>query len=152
MTIEQLFQEGIKALQAGRIEAAVKFFAQIVKTDPNSEEGWLMLAKCVPEANQREYCFKRVLGLNPNNLEARLGLKRNVQPQPAQSREFIPPAGEMPIFPALSPRNQSLLQTQNPKFHLLFWTKKKRFLLRIRNSSLLRPSFQIDENQVETIT
>jgi hypothetical protein len=42
MTIEQVFQEGITCFQAGLKEDAAKLFAQVVKTDPNSDQGWFM--------------------------------------------------------------------------------------------------------------
>ena len=75
MTIDDLIQAGMTAAKAGDLEEAAKLFARAVKSDPNSEQGWLWLGKCVPYLNQREYCFKRVLALNPNNPEALQGLK-----------------------------------------------------------------------------
>lgn len=66
-------------------------FAQAVKADPSSEQGWFLLGMCCSAPDQREYCFRRVLALNPNNLEAKQQLARLSKPAPIEP-EVRPPA------------------------------------------------------------
>ena len=71
MISDELLSAGIKAVRAGDLEKASKLFIQVVQTDPHSELGWLWLGVCRTAPEQREYCFHRVLAINPQNAEAR---------------------------------------------------------------------------------
>jgi pimeloyl-ACP methyl ester carboxylesterase len=71
MATEELLQAGIAAAKAGDIARASKLLIQVVQTDPNSELGWLWLGLCRTVPEQREYCFRRALAINPQNAEAR---------------------------------------------------------------------------------
>lgn len=71
MTTEELLQAGIAAAKAGDIATASTLLIQVVQTNPNSEWGWLWLGLCRTASEQRAYCFRRVLALNPQNAEAR---------------------------------------------------------------------------------
>jgi hypothetical protein len=75
----------------------------VVKTDPNSQPGWLWLGKYVRHPDQNKYCFERVLGLDPNNQEALLSLKGIPSHEETYSLENLPdalnPRGPTP-FPA----------------------------------------------------
>ncbi len=70
MTTDELLRAGITAAKAGDIVQASKLLIQVVQTDPNSEWGWLWLGLCRTATEQREYCFRRVLAINPQNSEA----------------------------------------------------------------------------------
>lgn len=75
MTVEELLKEGIAAAKDGDLEQASNLFAQVVKADPHSEAGWLWLGRCRTVARQREYCFQKVLEINPQNNDAKLQLE-----------------------------------------------------------------------------
>jgi pimeloyl-ACP methyl ester carboxylesterase len=71
MTDEELLKAGIAAVQNGDLEQASKLLIQVVKTNPQSELGWLWLGRCRTDAKQREFCFQKVLEINPQNQDAR---------------------------------------------------------------------------------
>jgi pimeloyl-ACP methyl ester carboxylesterase len=85
MSNDSLFQAAVTAARAGDLDEAAKLFARLVKEEPTSEQGWLGLGFCFSDKKQREYCFQRVLAINPNSLPARqaLGLLKN--PGPAEA-------------------------------------------------------------------
>ena len=53
-----------------------------------SEQGWFLLGMSVASSEQKEYCLKRVLALNPNNEQARRQLTTS---QPPASSAPLPP-------------------------------------------------------------
>lgn len=99
MSEADILKAGISAFQSGDLAKAAALFAQVVKQNPTSEQGWYMLGMSVSSPEQREYCLKRVLAINPNNQHAR----RQLTPQPAP-----PPAS----FPSQSPRSEPVSQPQ----------------------------------------
>jgi len=80
---EEILKAGISAAKSGDRTKAASLFAQVVKINPASEAGWFYLAMCCPTAEQREYCFRRVLEINPNNSQARQKLQEMSKPVPA---------------------------------------------------------------------
>ncbi|HUH97628.1 MAG TPA: alpha/beta fold hydrolase [Anaerolineales bacterium] len=95
MSTEEILRAGIVAAQSGDLTGAAALFAQVVKIDPSSEQGWLGLGFCVSAPDQQEYCFRRVLALNPGNPNARERLAHLSKPA---SRP--PPAPPGPPAPA----------------------------------------------------
>ncbi len=85
MANDALLQAAITAARAGDLEEAAVLFARLVKEEPASEQGWLGLGFCFSDHKQREYCFKRVLAINPNNVQARQALGLLESPQSAES-------------------------------------------------------------------
>ncbi|MCC6297826.1 MAG: alpha/beta fold hydrolase [Anaerolineales bacterium] len=71
MSTNDLLQAGIEAAQKGDHATASKLFVQVVQSDPYSELGWLWLGYTRTASDQREHCFRRVLQINPNNVEAK---------------------------------------------------------------------------------
>lgn len=104
MSSEELIQAGAAAAKAGDFARATSLFASAVREDPNSERGWLGLGLCCPDLRQREYCFRRVLAINPNNLQARQQLERldNLTTAPLTA---TPPPPPIPKAPPLEPRS-----------------------------------------------
>ena len=80
MSKEENLQAGIAAAKAGDVAHALSLFAQVVKEDPHSEQGWFLLGSCSADPKRREYCFRRVLALNPNHAEAKKQLERISKP------------------------------------------------------------------------
>ena len=70
MTTEENLQAGIAAARAGDLARAASFFARVVKEDPGSEQGWFLLASCLSDVEQRKFCYRRALALNPGNTRA----------------------------------------------------------------------------------
>jgi len=114
MANDALLQAALTAARAGELQEAAIIFAQLVKEERFSEQGWLGLGFCFSDKKRREYCFQRVLAINPNNTQARqaLGLLENpksieaphIQRQPAQVSATTPsePLTKPSIAPFLS--------------------------------------------------
>ncbi len=85
MSEEEILKAGISAAKSGDRTKAGSLFAQVVKLNPSSEAGWFYLAMCCSTAEQREYCFRRVLEINPNNSQARQKLQEMSKPVPSAS-------------------------------------------------------------------
>ena len=83
MTEQEILQAGIAALKSGDRQKASSLFAQLVKQYPGSEGGWYMLGMTVATNEQKEFCFRRVLEINPNNLDAKKQLAPLTKPEPA---------------------------------------------------------------------
>ncbi len=71
MSTEELLRAGIAAAKANDSVGASNLLSQVVRADPNSELGWLWLGYCRDVPQQREYCFRKALSINPENVEAR---------------------------------------------------------------------------------
>lgn len=82
MTEQDLFQTGYTAYKAGDKPRAVAVLAQLVQQYPRSERGWFLLGMCMDAADKREYCFQRVLEINPNNADAKKHLAFLSTPRP----------------------------------------------------------------------
>ena len=89
MAEEDILKAGISAAKSGDRARAASLFAQVVKINPTSEQGWFYLGMCLTVPDQREYCFRRVLALNPNNLEAKKQLEGPPKPAPAPAPRWI---------------------------------------------------------------
>ena len=80
MSKEENLRAGIAAAKAGDSARAAALFAQAVKEDPRSEQGWFLLGSYSAAPERREYCFRRVLALNPSHTDARRQLERISRP------------------------------------------------------------------------
>lgn len=108
MSKDELLQAAIAAAKAGNRAQVAGLFMQVVKLDPACEQAWLGLGYCLPEADRREYCFRRVLAINPNNRVARAELARLSKPAapppapvPARQSPFVE-SGNAPRRPVES--------------------------------------------------
>jgi pimeloyl-ACP methyl ester carboxylesterase len=122
-----ILQAGIAAVKSGDRERAAGLLAQVIKADPNSEEGWYWLGLSLSAPDQRDYCFRRVLALNPDHGKARQQLERLTAPpftdDEAAATPVSPPpavAGRMddfmqPIAPRVSPFVNELADAQEIK-------------------------------------
>lgn len=70
MSEEELLKTGISAAKAGNMKQAAAIFAQLVRENPSSEQGWFLLGMSSSNMEQREYCLRRTLTLNPQHPEA----------------------------------------------------------------------------------
>ena len=94
MADDELLQAGIAAAQAGKTDQAAMLLARFLKANPVSEQGWLWLGKCIPDPQRAEYCFQRVLAINPGNREARQRLDQRTNSTAAPLVEAVKPAEE----------------------------------------------------------
>jgi hypothetical protein len=56
--------------------AALTIFAEVLSNDSNYELDWLWLASMLPNSVEREYCLRRALDINPDNVVTQRQLER----------------------------------------------------------------------------
>lgn len=86
-------------LQAGQPQLARPLLVEVVKQQPASEEGWLLLSQAVTDQKQKIDCLQRVLRINPANAEAQSWLRRLLAPP----EELPPPLPAPPRIQPLKP-------------------------------------------------
>ncbi len=133
MEDDALLQRGIAAARAKDFETARNLLAKYVKTNPNSEQAWLVLGHCVVTNEQRVFCFNKVLQLNPNNALARKRLQNILlvdtpspaSPSPAAitTSQVTPPE----IEPLPQPQAETAINS-NPAEKLSLWPALVGFL------------------------
>jgi len=74
MADDSLLREGIEAVRAGDRTRGRTLLSKVVLENPESEAAWWYLGLSVDDNQQRLYCFKKVLALNPNHNGARTRL------------------------------------------------------------------------------
>ncbi len=74
MANDKLLREGIEAVKAGDKARGRALLSKVVLENPESEAAWWFLGLSVDDNQQRLYCFKKVLALNPNHNGARTRL------------------------------------------------------------------------------
>ena len=97
MSEQEYLQAGLSAIRSGDSKKAASILAQLIKEYPKSERGWYLLGMCVPTAEQRQYCYRQVLQINPNNPDAKKQLSLLSAPTSAPSPQAYTP---------LPPRNE----------------------------------------------
>lgn len=97
------------ALRNGDKKTARQIAQQVIASDPNNEDGWLILAALSPPETALKY-LNRVLEINPQNVAAQKGLAwfsaQQAQPLPKPVR--YPPSVETPKPPFQVKRKQIL--------------------------------------------
>lgn len=75
--VEARFRAGLEAARSGDIVKARAILSKVVLEKPRSVEAWWWLGQVVEDTNQRIYCYKKVLNLDPSHPGARkkLGLQ-----------------------------------------------------------------------------
>src|SRR5512146_2564904 len=73
---KNLLQQGIAAARAGQPAQARQLLQEAVKRDPRSEPAWLWLSSVAKDYQERIFCLKQLLAINPNNENAIKGLKQ----------------------------------------------------------------------------
>lgn len=69
--MDNQLQQGIEAFRSGRRDEARKIFLSIVKQDPSNERAWGWLYNVCNNDQERTYCLKQILRINPNNQKAK---------------------------------------------------------------------------------
>lgn len=112
MSNEDTFKAGIAAAKSGDLVRAAALFAEVVQVDPLSEQGWSWLGMSVTARDRREYCFRRVLALNPNNTQARMQLESLAKPAKTPSAPVLPLRTEVPKKPDQVPQAKPAFTVQ----------------------------------------
>lgn len=76
MTRQELLKQADYTFQRGNRELAKKYLSEYLASYPDDEAAWLLMAKITGEKAHQIACFERALKLNPNNIEAKIGLVR----------------------------------------------------------------------------
>ena len=95
-----MLEHAISYIRAGEIEKARPFLINWLRQNPDDENAWLWLAKCVTDSEQKRYCLEKVLKINPQNQYAIRELKHLTRPvspptQPKAS-QVQPPVQTVP--------------------------------------------------------
>lgn len=99
MSKDELLTAAIAAAKSGNLSQAAELFMQVVKIDPACEQGWLGLGYSLSAPDRREYCFRRVLAINPDNRVAKAELARLSKPA-APPAPVPAPARQSPLSKA----------------------------------------------------
>lgn len=73
--IDQLLRRGQAAARVGHRDDARQYLRRVVELDPGRVQAWLDLAGVEDDPARKRACFETVLGLDPDNEEAHLGLE-----------------------------------------------------------------------------
>ncbi len=71
-----LLEQAASYIKAGDTEKGKQLLIEVIKHDPNDENAWLWMSRCVRTVEQKRECFDRVLKINPQNPHALEGLRR----------------------------------------------------------------------------
>jgi hypothetical protein len=80
MNKQELLKQADYTFQRGNRKLAQKYLADLLTHYPNDESAWMLMARMVEEHERKVECYERVLKINPNNAEAKLGLGRIKSP------------------------------------------------------------------------
>lgn len=110
MSEKELLEAGIKAINSGNKSQAASIFAKLVQQFPNSEQGWYWLGISVSSFDQKHYCFKRVLSINPYHMDAKKHIALLTKEEPD-----APPATSTSA-PPLYPSDSEPLSSSMPMY------------------------------------
>jgi tetratricopeptide (TPR) repeat protein len=89
MNKQELLKQADYNFQRGNRELAKKYLSELISTHPNEEAAWMLFARVVEEKERKIECFERVIKINPNNTEAKIGLARIQYPSQTIPRRGI---------------------------------------------------------------
>ena len=86
-------EQAVALIRAGNIAEARTILIEVLKQNPRDDYAWLCMTLCVPEVEQKRYCFQKVLKINPQNQDAIAGLARLNNPVvPSTQPQVIQPS------------------------------------------------------------
>src|SRR5947209_4680450 len=142
---KQVLQQGIAAARAGQQTQARQLLQEAVKRDPKSKAAWLWLSSVAKDNQERIFCLKQLLALDPNDDNAIKGLKQlGVQvtagAPPAPPTAGVPMIDEQKLNASMTQLDPILQGYQPiPSHPLPFeWTKKRRGRVGDSSATLLR--------------
>lgn len=108
--LQALLQTGIEAAQTGRPAVARALFERVIARDPDHEQAWLWKATVAETPEERRACLRRVLVINPENLQAGQALEQ-------LARQTPPAARRAPKTPTAPQERALLLASAAPPRH-----------------------------------
>ena len=93
--IEAIVRAGIEAYRAGKKSEARKLLEKAIELDDYNEQAWMWLSAVVETEEEKRTCLENVVVINPDNAEAKRGLK------------MLGVEGSTPSTPASSESNAS---------------------------------------------
>ncbi|NDJ74747.1 MAG: hypothetical protein GYB65_00695, partial [Chloroflexi bacterium] len=129
---QQLLQQGIAAARDNRPGDARRILQQAVRLDPQNDKIWLWLSSVAVDDNERVFCLKQLLTLDPHNDFALKGLRAlGVEPgaEEQQATGSTVPLVDDEKFARVSQAVDDFLRRYNPypADHLgIQWTHKQR--------------------------
>ncbi len=73
--MKDLVQRGKAAARVGRLDEAREYLGRAIELEPSDVEAWMALAAVEDDPAGKIACFETVLQLDPDNIEASLGLE-----------------------------------------------------------------------------
>lgn len=115
MSEQDFLQAGISAIKSGDRQKAASILSQLIKEYPRSERGWYLLGMCVSTFEQRQYCYRQVLRINPNNPDAQKQLALLSAPAPVSTSQTVAPplTRNEPVSPKI-PESKQILHSAPP--------------------------------------
>ena len=110
--INELVQRGKAAARVGRLDEAREYLGRAVQLAPEDIEAWLSLAAVEEDPAQKMACFEKILVLEPNNVEARLGLE--MLQQDLGSNEAAPQSEDDELEAVIAEASRRLEETVGP--------------------------------------
>jgi tetratricopeptide (TPR) repeat protein len=140
---KQILQQGIAAARAGQQAQARQLLQEAIRRDPQSEAAWLWLSSVAKDNQERIFCLKQLLSINPSNENAIKGLKQlgvSVESATQAPASTVPAVDERKLTASMQQLDPFLQRYQPiPTRQLPFeWMKKKRGRVGDSSAALLR--------------
>jgi tetratricopeptide (TPR) repeat protein len=90
MANDKMLQEAIEAVANGQRERARDLLTRLLRANQANPKYWLWMSSVVDTTKERVYCLQKVLGLEPNNRAAKLGLVLDGITPPDKGLQPIP--------------------------------------------------------------
>ncbi|GAB4576219.1 MAG: hypothetical protein Kow0077_31610 [Anaerolineae bacterium] len=131
----QFLQQGIAAAKAKQNDEARRLLQNAIRLDPDNETAWLWLSSVARDKQERVFCLRQILRINPQNEMALKGLRAMGVPVSAESgTPAAMPRSKIPRPPqeklaaarqALGPILAELNHTEDP-LEGIQWVHKRR--------------------------
>ncbi|HTP09132.1 MAG TPA: hypothetical protein VMP08_12830 [Anaerolineae bacterium] len=135
-SIPQTLQRAAAYLQAGKPQLARPLLIEVVKQQPRSEEGWLLLSQAVTEQQQKIDCLQRVLRINPGNVEAQARLRKLLSPPEERAAPIVTPPPTI-VPPPAPPRDTPRTAPPSPSGEVV--PPKRSDMEALRAAAVSRP-------------
>ncbi len=73
---DDVLKQAIGLIIEGNKKSASELLAGVVRTEPTNEMAWLYLSYCVDPPDQKAYCLKKTIEINPSNQQAKQALSQ----------------------------------------------------------------------------
>ena len=89
--------QAVSLARNGQKQEAIVILKDVVAVERDNEKAWLCLYWCLDRAEQKKYCLREVLRINPANGKARQVLEQLSSPAPAPLPDTSPTAKTGPL-------------------------------------------------------